>query len=166
MRRLPYRLGVGVVLFSRGGQVWMGERRLEMMPDPAAARWQFPQGGIDPGETAAAAARRELFEETGARHVRLLARSREWLTYDLPAELIGRVLPGFSGQKQRWFAMRFEGEDSEFNLSAGGAVPEFGRWAWRDLKEAIDLVVPFKRGLYARLTEEFGRFAQSRSGAP
>ena len=151
-----YRPNVGVVLFNRRGEVWLGRRVHGRGP----RNWQFPQGGIDPGEELEAAARRELYEETGVRSVEPLGRVEDWITYDFPPAVMRRGdARGFKGQRQAWLAMRFTGEDSEVDLTA---VPpaEFDRWRWATLEQAEELVVPFKAATYARVTAEFRRFAE------
>jgi putative (di)nucleoside polyphosphate hydrolase len=118
---LPYRPNVGAVVFNPAGLVFIGRRA--NIGDPAGPAWQLPQGGIDDGEDPATAVRRELAEETGIERVTLLAEHDAWLTYDLPAELVGRAFGGrYRGQRQRWFALRFEGADSDIRLDAHGAV--------------------------------------------
>ncbi len=146
---LPYRSGVGVMLLNRDGRVWVGERH----DRPGA--WQMPQGGIDSGEAPRAAAMRELEEETGARNVEVLAEKGDWLAYDLPPELVARVWGGrYRGQRQKWFACRFLGEDGEIELGASGHG-EFSAWRWVGIVELPRLVVPFKRALYETVLEEF-----------
>ncbi len=147
---LPYRLGVGIVMFNKDGLVFMGERT-EDVPHP----WQFPQGGIDPGEDMWAAACRELREETGTDHVEKLAETMAWLSYDFPPGATGHPIYGrHAGQKQKWFAVRFLGHDAEIDLNAHD-TPEFGRWQWIDLSEAPKLIVDFKRPLYDAIVKEF-----------
>jgi len=154
-----YRPNVGVVLFHRDGRVWLGRRA----NTPGPHNWQFPQGGVDPGEELEAAARRELAEETGARHASFLGRTEGWVAYDFPPGHGGaKQLRGWKGQKQVWFAFRFEGEDGEFDLAGDGA-PEFDAWRWAYLEEAAELIVPFKRAAYQRVVEAFGSFAVMRS---
>jgi putative (di)nucleoside polyphosphate hydrolase len=154
-----YRPNVGVVLFHRDGRVWLGRRA----KTPQPYNWQFPQGGVDDGEDLEAAAIRELHEETGARSVAHLGRTEGWLTYDFPAEHTGsKIARGWRGQKQVWFALRFEGLDAEIDLTAHGP-PEFDAWRWGELDEAPDLVVPFKRPTYEAVVEAFRPFA-GRSG--
>ncbi len=151
-----YRPNVGVVLFNREGLVWMGHR-----PDAGSAHdWQFPQGGIDAGEDHEAAARRELQEETGVTSVSLLGRTREWIAYDFPADVLAnrKRARGFKGQKQVWFAYRFEGEDTEVNLHAHHEI-EFDRWRWTTLAEAPSVVASFKRKAYDQVVATFSRFA-------
>jgi putative (di)nucleoside polyphosphate hydrolase len=157
---LPYRLGVDVVLFNDQGLIWLG-RRIEHLDEPEQGpyRWQLPQGGIDAGEEPTVAAMRELYEETGVRSAEIVAETQDWLAYDLPSELIGVAMKGrYRGQKQKWFAMRFAGDDSEVNIaSPGGHEPEFDEWRWAPHHEAPELVVPFKRGLYEAIFQEFAR---------
>ena len=150
-----YRPNVGVVLFNAGGLVWLGRRAHTAGP----LNWQFPQGGVDPGEDWEAAARRELQEETGVRTVSLLGRTRDWIVYDFPPGYGGvKQARGFRGQKQIWFAFRFEGDDSEIDLEAHHEV-EFDAWRWAGLDEALDLVVPFKRGAYEMVISRFRALA-------
>ena len=124
--------------------------------------WQFPQGGIDKGEEPAPAALRELYEETGVSTVSALAESRGWLTYDLPREMLGIGLKGrFRGQRQKWFAYRFEGEEDEIRISPppDGHKPEFDAWEWTELAAMPERVVEFKRPVYDALLREFGASA-------
>ena len=151
-----YRPNVGVVLFRADGHVWFGRRA--GAPEPH--NWQFPQGGVDPGEDLLAAARRELTEETGVRSASLLDRTTDWITYDFSPDLRGRKSArGWKGQKQIWFAMRFEGEEDEIDLNLHHEV-EFDAWRWGQLAEAPDLVVPFKRAAYLQVVAAFARFGE------
>ena len=141
---LPYRPCVGLVLMNRDGRVFAGQR----IDNPGPA-WQMPQGGIDEGETPREAALRELGEETGiaADAVEVLAETPDWIPYDLPAELVPRLWKGrFRGQRQRWFLMRFLGQDADIDIAAGD--PEFSAWAWMAPDDLIDRIVPFKRATY------------------
>jgi putative (di)nucleoside polyphosphate hydrolase len=150
-----YRPNVGVVLFHPDGRVWLGRRA----KTPGPHNWQFPQGGVDPGEDLADAARRELAEETGATSVTHLGRTDGWLAYDFPPDHTGtKAMRGWKGQKQVWFALRFDGDDGEFDLAAH-PPPEFDAWRWGFLDEAADLVVPFKRGSYEAVASAFAPFA-------
>ncbi len=158
MSDLPYRLNVGAALFNARGQVFVG-RRADMPPGSALV-WQMPQGGIDEGEDPRAAVLRELQEETGVVRAEILAEHDEWLTYDLPEELVGRLLGGrFRGQRQRWFALRFLGDDEEVRLDAHSA-PEFIEWRWAALSEVPSLCVPFKRATYEAVVRAFAAFAR------
>ena len=154
---LPYRRGVGIVLFNPAGKVFIAQR----IDNPGPA-WQMPQGGIDKGEDPLAAARREMREETGVTSADLLAESRDWLRYDLPAELAARMWKGkYRGQEQKWFAFRFTGKDAEIDID--GKHPEFSRWKWIAFHRVPELIVPFKRGLYDDVVREFGHFASDGS---
>lgn len=146
-----YRPNVGIVLFDSRGLVWLGRR----VSTPGPHNWQFPQGGVDPGEDWESAARRELREETGAVSVARLGETEDWITYDYPPELRRR----WRGQKQKWFAFRFLGEDQEFDLE-GHTQVEFDSWRWAALDEALEVVVPFKRDAYAQVIAAFRVFAR------
>ncbi|WP_294255235.1 RNA pyrophosphohydrolase [uncultured Sphingomonas sp.] len=148
---LPYRPCAGVMLLNRDGRVFVGQRL-----DSTLEAWQMPQGGIDPGEDALEAAFRELWEETGVarHHAELIAEAPEELQYDLPDDLIGKVWKGkWRGQRQRWFLLRFLGEDGDIDIAT--AHPEFRAWRWSDPADLPELIVPFKRALYTRLLELF-----------
>lgn len=150
---LHYRLCAGAMLFSRTGQVWVGQR----IDTPNA--WQMPQGGIDTDEDPAAAARRELHEEVGSDNVQLLAEAQGWLTYDLPPALAAQAWGGkYRGQMQKWFAFRFLGTDDEFDIHGVGK-PEFEAWRWADIAEVASLIVDFKRPVYEAVVAEFRRFS-------
>lgn len=148
---LPYRPAAGVMLLNDAGKVFVGQRI-----DTLLDAWQMPQGGIDRGEDAHAAALRELEEETGiAPHlVETVARAARELRYDLPADLVGKVWKGrYRGQRQSWFLMRFLGTDADVRLET--AHPEFRAWRWAAPDELIALIVPFKRALYTDVLAEF-----------
>jgi putative (di)nucleoside polyphosphate hydrolase len=159
---MPYRDCVGVAVFNRAGLVFIGRRRPEDDPEGSSefgSPWQMPQGGIDKGEAPDAAAHRELFEETSIRSVEPLAEAPGWIHYDLPDEALGVALKGkYRGQRQRWFAFRFTGPDSEINVTApgDGSMPaEFDRWRWEKLENLPALVVPFKRDAYLEVAAAF-----------
>ena len=155
---LPYRPCVGVILVNRDGLVWIGRRLPKWSEDKSAFIWQMPQGGIDKDEEPRAAALRELEEETGVHSVEVVAESKEWLFYDLPDQLLGVALKGkYRGQTQKWFVMRFTGADNEVRIEArNGHKQEFDAWRWAPLQELPGLIVPFKRGIYEALVDEFG----------
>ncbi len=147
----PYRPCVGVVLMNRAGHIFAGQRA--DMDTPA---WQMPQGGVDEGEEAEAAARRELLEETGVRadQVALLGETEEWLPYDFPAEVAGKRWKGrFRGQEQKWFLMRLEVGDEVIDLTYKDV--EFSEWRWMPAAELLAVIVPFKRPIYEQVFKEF-----------
>ena len=161
---LPYRPCVGIMVLNRERLVWTGRRIVETDSEMAGSDklWQMPQGGIDEGEDFLAAAKRELWEETGMRTVSLLAQAPDWITYDLPAPMVGIAFKGkFRGQKQHWFAFRFEGDESEIaiNPPPGGHEAEFDSWDWKPMAELPNLIVPFKRRVYEQVVEAFAHLA-------
>ncbi len=160
---LPYRPCVGVMVLNHEQKVWMGHRPIvendEFQPGDKK-RWQMPQGGIDEGEEPLAAAKRELWEETGMTAVTLLGQTEDWLTYDLPSDLIGVALRGkWRGQKQRWFVFRFEGDESDINIThpPDGAPVEFDRWEWVNMDEVAQRIVAFKRDVYEQVIKQFSK---------
>ena len=157
--RLPYRPNVGAVLFNRDGLVFVARRADLPNAEGTAGGWQLPQGGIDAGEDPRLAVLRELEEEIGTRRAHIIGEHSEWLTYDLPPELVGVALGGrFRGQQQRWFALRFDGEDSDIRLDLD-PHPEFDAWRWVELEELPALAVGFKRAIYEDLARVFAPFA-------
>jgi putative (di)nucleoside polyphosphate hydrolase len=156
---LPYRANVGAVLFDRRGLVFVARRADFPNAEGAPGGWQLPQGGIDAEENPRAAVLRELAEEVGTDRAEIVGEHPEWLTYDLPPELLGVALGGrYCGQRQRWFALRFLGEDADIRLDAD-PHPEFDAWRWADLADLPALAVPFKRAIYEVLATSFARFA-------
>jgi putative (di)nucleoside polyphosphate hydrolase len=154
LRELPYRKGVGAVLINRDGLVFVA-RRIDTPGDA----WQLPQGGIDGSEKACEAVLRELAEEIGTDKAEIIAKCKGWYRYELPDELVGRVWGGkYRGQKQRWFALRFTGCDSDIDLNAGGH-PEFDAWRWVPIETLPGLAVGFKRKLYENIVEGFRHLA-------
>ncbi len=143
---LPYRPCAGILLLNKCNQIFVGER----LDRPDA--WQMPQGGIDEGEAPQIAAFRELEEEIGVRadQVELLGQTADWVLYDLPDHLKGKMWGGkFAGQKQLWFKLRLLAGDDAINIQT--AHPEFGRWKWSDAATVIDEIVDFKRSVYQQV---------------
>lgn len=146
---LPYRNGVGIMLINRDKSIFVAKRI-----DTISEAWQMPQGGIDQGESPDVAAIRELEEETGTSKATILRESKDWLTYDLPDQLTSKIWGGrYRGQRQKWFAMRFDGEDSDINIET--EHPEFCEWKWASASSLPGLIVPFKRVLYRAIVDEF-----------
>jgi putative (di)nucleoside polyphosphate hydrolase len=160
---LPYRPCVGLTVINRAGLVFIGRRASGPEHIDETHVWQMPQGGIDDGEDPWPAALRELYEETSMRSVERLGAIDDWLTYDIPHAIVGQAWGGkYRGQSQKWFALRFTGEDREIDIASpgGGAhEPEFIAWKWEPMENLPDLVVPFKRATYERVVREFSRFA-------
>jgi putative (di)nucleoside polyphosphate hydrolase len=153
---LPYRPCAGIVVLNAEGLIWLGRRIGELVEKEYEYRWQMPQGGIDGDEEPRTAALRELYEETSIRSVEVLAETKDWIHYDLPAESVGIALRGkFRGQRQKWFAMRFTGDEREIDLEPAGHKPEFDSWRWATSADAIESVVPFKRASYEAVLAEF-----------
>ncbi len=162
---LPYRPCVGLAVINPAGLVLIGRRSEGPEHIDNTHVWQMPQGGIDQGEDPWPAALRELYEETSIRSVERLGEIAEWLAYDIPRDIVGRAWGGkYRGQNQKWFALRFTGDDREINISTpgGGAhKAEFIAWKWEPMANLPDLVVPFKRPIYERVIREFAKFTQS-----
>ena len=152
----PYRPGVGIMLLNPRSEVFVGQR----LDNPADA-WQMPQGGIDEGEDPLGAAWREMKEEIGTDKAELVAEIKGWLSYDLPAELADRIWKGrFRGQRQKWFAFRFQGSDRDIRIAT--RHPEFRAWKWAPMGDLPNLIVPFKRQLYRDLMTEFAQLPPPR----
>jgi len=151
-----YRPNAGIVLFNRDGLTWLGKRFQETGPWV----WQWPQGGMDAGEDPAEAAYRELYEETGIRadQVMMLGTIERWLSYDFPPEVLAQRKKNWKGQRQRWFALRFLGDDTDFDLTA---VPpqEFETFRWEKLERVPGLIIPWKRPVYEEVVRAFAPLA-------
>lgn len=150
---LPYRLGVGILLLNARREVFVAKRI-----DMTSEAWQMPQGGIDEGEQPEAAAMRELQEEIGTNKATIIAESDGWLEYDLPEHLVPIIWGGrYRGQRQKWFAMQFDGTDADIDIAT--EHPEFSEWQWVPMHTLPDIIVPFKRVLYERIVAEFQHLA-------
>lgn len=165
LSELPYRPCVGLALFNRQGLVFLGRRRKEAGPEHVDAHhaWQMPQGGIDPGEDPYAAALRELYEETNVRSVDFMAEATDWYGYDLPPSVANRAWRGrYRGQMQKWFALRFTGEEDEIDIlrpGGGRHRAEFAAWRWARFQGLPDLIIPFKRPVYEKVVADFSHLA-------
>lgn len=152
-----FRLGVGIMLVNAGKKVFVGRRidqTRQKENDIVSKVWQMPQGGIDSGEHLEEALWREMDEEIGCSKGEIIAESKEWYSYDLPLDLQIRLWGGrFQGQKQKWFLVKFLGEEKDINLNTH--YPEFSSWKWVDCDELIDIIVPFKKELYEKIVGEF-----------
>ena len=149
--KLPYRPCVGVMLVNTRNEVFVGQRK-----DHYKAAWQMPQGGVEKKEEPREAALRELWEETGVDPalVTVEAETDDWLPYELPHDLVPKLWKGrYRGQKQKWFLMRFSGQDSDINIAT--EHPEFSHWRWLAADELVENIVPFKRDVYVAVLEAF-----------
>ena len=156
-----YRPCVGIMLLNPQGLVWVGRRFQKQNDDGVGHWWQMPQGGIDGDEDPAAAALRELEEETAVRSAEIIAEAPGWYNYDLPEHLIGKSWKGkYRGQTQKWFAARFTGNDGEINLAPPGHKQEFDQWRWVKMSEVIDAIVPFKKPVYEQVIAAFRHLGQ------
>ena len=145
---LPLRKGVGIVLLNQQNKVFVGKRI-----DNANNFWQMPQGGVDNEESYLDAAKRELLEETGIKTIEIIKEVQEWLSYNLPENLLGKIWKGkYKGQKQKWFIMKFKGSDEEVNIKTKN--PEFLDWKWIDPLQLPYVAVDFKVNIYKKLIEE------------
>ncbi len=148
---LPYRRNVGVMLVNAAGHVFVGQRL-----DSEVPAWQMPQGGIDKGEAPQEAALRELEEEIGVSPslVTVEAETEGWLSYDLPHDIVPRIWKGrYKGQEQKWYLLRFHGEDAQVNIQT--EHPEFSEWCWLPADEVLGQIVPFKRPVYEQVIAAF-----------
>ncbi len=165
MNLSDYRPCVGIMLINKAGLVFIGRRRNKALREHVAPNheWQMPQGGIDDQEEGLIAAKRELLEETGVSSVSFLAEASDWFAYNLPEDIAQEAWKGrYKGQRQKWFALRFEGEESEINIESppNGLHAEFDAWRWEKMALLPDLIIPFKRPVYERVVSEFAHLAR------
>ena len=154
---LPLRIGVGAIVLNEHNKVLVGKRK-----DNPIDKWQMPQGGVDKNEDLYSAMRRELYEETSITSFKLIREIERWLTYELPANLKGKIWKGkFRGQKQKWFIVRFKGKESEINLNT--RHPEFIEWKWIEMVDLPKVIVGFKKKVYENLLIELKKYFNSNS---
>tara|TARA_B110000967_G_scaffold198075_1_gene230594 strand:+ start:566 stop:1036 length:471 start_codon:yes stop_codon:yes gene_type:complete len=151
-KNLPLRTGVGIAVLNFKNKVFVGKRK-----DNPFDKWQMPQGGIDPNETPLVAMKRELEEETSIKNIKVLKEFNQWLEYELPKNLIGKIWNGkYRGQKQKWFIVRFIGEESEISINTKN--PEFIEWKWIDINLLPELIVNFKKHIYKDVSLELKKY--------
>ena len=151
-KKLPLRIGVGAIVLNSENKIFVGKRA-----DNPIDKWQMPQGGVDKGENFISAMRRELKEETSIQNIKILKQIDQWFEYELPKNLLGIIWKGkFRGQKQKWFVVRFIGDESEINLKT--KHPEFIEWKWVEVDDLTKVIVDFKKGVYKKLVVELKKF--------
>lgn len=149
---LPMRRGIGVIVLNKNNEVFVGKRK-----DNPIDKWQMPQGGIDGNETALDAMKRELEEETSITKIKILKELDKEFEYELPANLLGKIWRGkYRGQKQKWFIVKFIGNDNEINLNT--KHPEFIEWKWIDYENLPEVIVDFKKEVYKKILIELKKF--------
>jgi putative (di)nucleoside polyphosphate hydrolase len=147
-KNLPLRTGVGIAVLNSENKVFVGKRK-----DNPFDKWQMPQGGVDSNEPLLQAMKRELLEETSIKNIEVLKEFDQWLEYELPESLIGKIWKGkYRGQKQKWFVVKFLGDESEININTKNA--EFMEWKWIDINLLPDLIVLFKKHVYEKVLVE------------
>ena len=152
IKKLPLRIGVGVIVLNKKNQVFVGKRK-----DNPVDKWQMPQGGVNKGEDLTEAMKRELHEETGINNIKILSEIDGWFEYELPNYLLGKIWRGkFRGQKQKWFIVKFLGNDKEINLEID--KPEFIEWQWLDIENLPNVIVDFKKKVYEQLLPKIRNF--------
>ena len=153
-KKLPLRIGVGVIVLNNKNKVFVGKRK-----DNPIDKWQMPQGGVDKNENFLTAMKRELKEETNIQNIKVLKEIDKWFEYELPKDLLGIIWKGkFRGQKQKWFIVRFTGDESEINLKT--KPPEFIEWKWIEIDELTKVIVDFKKDVYTKLVVELKKFIE------
>ena len=151
-KKLPLRIGVGAIVLNNKNQVFVGKRK-----DNPVDKWQMPQGGVNDGEDLTSAMKRELNEETGIQNIKILNEIDGWFEYELPNYLLGKIWRGkFRGQKQKWFIVKFLGNDEEINLEKD--KPEFIEWKWLDIENLPNVIVDFKKNVYEKLLPKIRSF--------
>ena len=149
---LPLRTGIGIVVLNSKNKVFVGRRK-----DNPFDKWQMPQGGVHLNEPLVEAMQRELIEETSIKNIKVLKEFDQWLEYELPENLVGKIWRGkYRGQKQKWFVVRFLGNDNEINIKT--KYPEFIEWQWVDMEKLPDLIVLFKKHIYEEITQELKKY--------
>lgn len=149
LSKLPYRPSVGLMILNKNLEVFVGRRI-----DSRTEAWQMPQGGIDEGELPSESVLREMHEEIGTSKAEIIAETKQWYNYDLPFYLISKLWNGrYRGQRQKWFLLKFQGEDADININSHH--PEFIEWKWVKIEELPQIIVPFKKQLYISVIEEF-----------
>ena len=147
-KKLPLRIGVGVIVLNTENKIFVGKRK-----DNPIDKWQMPQGGINKNENFLNGMKRELYEETSIKNIKILKELDGWFEYELPKNLLGIIWKGkFRGQKQKWFVVRFTGKESEINLKT--KHPEFIEWKWVEMEELPKIIVDFKKEVYVKLLIE------------
>ena len=151
-KKLPLRIGVGVIVLNNENKIFVGKRK-----DNPVNKWQMPQGGVDKNESFLSAMKRELNEETSIKNIKILKELDGWFEYELPKNLLGIIWRGkFRGQKQKWFVVRFTGKESEIDLKT--KHPEFIEWKWINKEDLPDVIVDFKKNVYEKLLIELKKF--------
>ena len=151
-KALPLRIGVGAIVLNNQNKVFVGKRK-----DNPVNKWQMPQGGVDKNESFLSAMRRELDEETSIKNIQIIKEIDAWFEYELPKILLGIIWKGkFRGQKQKWFIVRFTGNESEINLKTNN--PEFIEWKWVQIDELPKIIVDFKKAVYEKLIIDLKKF--------
>ena len=152
VKKLPLRIGVGAIVLNKKNQVFVGKRK-----DNPIDKWQMPQGGVNTGENLIDAMKRELHEETSIQNIKILNEIDGWFEYELPKNLLGKIWKGrYRGQKQKWFVVKFLGNDGEINLQTD--KPEFIEWRWLDIENLPNVIVDFKKKVYEKLLPKIRNF--------